>query len=68
MSEPITIDVTDWPNFQELQRRYIKLVLTQKTFGKKDQAAGIIGIDRKTLYRKLKSMEQATSKETQLNE
>ncbi|MFN7685040.1 MAG: sigma-54-dependent transcriptional regulator [Oligoflexia bacterium] len=41
----------DFPTLDELERRYIRLVL-DKTGGKKEQAAQILGINRRTLYRK----------------
>lgn len=42
---------SQFPTLDELERQYIELVL-QKTGGRKDQAAGILGINRRTLYRK----------------
>src|SRR5690606_22557928 len=39
------------PTLEELQRRYIAVVL-QKTGGKKEKAAELLGINRRTLYRK----------------
>ena len=41
----------DLPTIEELEKRYIRLVL-DKTGGKKEQAAHILGINRRTLYRK----------------
>ena len=41
----------DFPELRELERRYIGLVLEQ-TGGNMSKAARILGIDRKTLYRK----------------
>jgi two-component system response regulator HydG len=41
----------DFPTIEQLERRYIEVVL-QKTGGRKDQAAQILGINRRTLYRK----------------
>lgn len=41
----------DLPTIDELEKRYIGLVL-QKTGGKKEKAAQILGINRRTLYRK----------------
>lgn len=43
----------DFPSIDQLERRYIELVL-EKTAGRKDQAAQILGINRRTLYRKQK--------------
>lgn len=39
------------PSLQDLERRYLQIVL-EKTGGKKDKAAQILGINRRTLYRK----------------
>ena len=39
------------PTLEDLERRYMKLVL-DKTGGKKEKAAQILGINRRTLYRK----------------
>ena len=47
-------------SMEEVERMYIKRIL-EKTRGNKLQAAQILGIDRKTLYRKLGGMEQAAS-------
>lgn len=41
----------DAPTLQQLEQRYIELVL-QKTAGRKDKAAQILGVNRRTLYRK----------------
>jgi two-component system response regulator HydG len=41
----------DFPTVTQLEERYIKLVL-EKTGGRKDKAAQILGINRRTLYRK----------------
>lgn len=41
----------DFPSLAELEKRYIKLVL-QKSSGRKDKAAEMLGINRRTLYRK----------------
>ncbi|MCM2323555.1 MAG: sigma-54 dependent transcriptional regulator [Oligoflexia bacterium] len=42
---------TDFPTLDQLERRYIGLVM-EKTGGRKDKAAQILGINRRTLYRK----------------
>ena len=57
-AEKVRIDVTaDDPEelltIDELERRYILKVL-ERTGGNKTQAARILGVDRKTLFRKLK--------------
>ncbi|MCB0392295.1 MAG: sigma-54-dependent Fis family transcriptional regulator [Bdellovibrionales bacterium] len=43
--------VTDWPTLEELERRYILAVL-DKVGGRKEKASQILGINRRTLYRK----------------
>jgi two-component system response regulator HydG len=43
----------DSPTLEELEKRYIQMILT-KTAGKKEKAAQILGINRRTLYRKEK--------------
>jgi two-component system response regulator HydG len=42
---------SDFPTVEQLEKRYIALVL-EKTGGRKDKAAQILGINRRTLYRK----------------
>jgi DNA-binding NtrC family response regulator len=44
--------LADWPSLDELERRYIKLLLSQHK--EKQRIAEILGVDRTTLYRKLK--------------
>jgi two-component system response regulator HydG len=46
-------DPSELVSLEELQRRYIAHVL-EATGGNQTQAAAILGVDRKTLYRKLK--------------
>ena len=41
----------DYPTLEELEKRYMKIVL-EKTLGRKERAAKILGINRRTLYRK----------------
>jgi transcriptional regulator with PAS, ATPase and Fis domain len=43
-------EVQQWPNLQQMQQRYVNQVLTH-TGGNKQQAAKILGITRRTLYR-----------------
>jgi DNA-binding NtrC family response regulator len=45
----------EW-NLDRLEREYI-LTILEKTGGHRSRAAGILGIDRRTLYRKLRRME-----------
>jgi two-component system response regulator HydG len=42
---------SDLPTLEQLEKRYIRLVL-EKTGGKKEKAASVLGINRRTLYRK----------------
>ncbi len=42
---------SDFPTLEQLETRYIQVVL-DKTAGRKDKAAQILGINRRTLYRK----------------
>ncbi|MBS1970369.1 MAG: sigma-54-dependent Fis family transcriptional regulator [Bdellovibrionales bacterium] len=42
---------SDSPTLQELEKRYMQLIL-EKVGGKKEKAAQILGINRRTLYRK----------------
>ncbi|MGZ3713221.1 MAG: sigma-54-dependent transcriptional regulator [Bdellovibrionota bacterium] len=43
--------IADFPTVSQLEERYIKIVL-EKTAGRKDKAAQILGMNRRTLYRK----------------
>jgi two-component system, NtrC family, response regulator HydG len=43
--------MSDFPTVAQLEERYIRMVL-QKTAGRKDKASQILGINRRTLYRK----------------
>lgn len=43
--------VQQFPTVEELEKRYMKFIL-EKTGGKKEKAAQILGINRRTLYRK----------------
>lgn len=44
--------IQDWPSLDELERRYIQVLL--KRHKEKQRVAEILGVDRTTLYRKLK--------------
>lgn len=46
-----TQSVSDFPTLAQLEERYMRLVL-EKTGGKKDKTSQILGINRRTLYRK----------------
>jgi DNA-binding NtrC family response regulator len=43
--------IGDQPTLYELEKRYIEIILKQ-TGGRKDKASQILGINRRTLYRK----------------
>lgn len=43
--------ISGWPTLEELENRYINMVL-DKVHGKKERAAQILGVHRRTLYRK----------------
>lgn len=43
--------IEDFPTVAQLEERYIRVIL-EKTAGRKDKAAQILGINRRTLYRK----------------
>ncbi|MCC7441536.1 MAG: sigma-54-dependent Fis family transcriptional regulator [Bdellovibrionales bacterium] len=43
--------IGDFPTVEQLEKRYIQVVL-EKTGGRKDKAAQILGFNRRTLYRK----------------
>lgn len=43
--------IADYPTITQLEERYMRLVL-EKTGGRKDKAAQILGMNRRTLYRK----------------
>lgn len=53
---------TDLPTLEELEKRYIEFIL-EKTGGKKEKASQILGINRRTLYRKEKDYGFATGSE-----
>ncbi len=52
----------DSPTLEELEKRYIRMILN-KTADKKEKAAQILGINRRTLYRKEKEFGFATGEE-----
>jgi DNA-binding NtrC family response regulator len=52
----------DNPTLEQLEKRYIQLIM-EKTGGKKEKAAQILGINRRTLYRKEKEYGFATEDE-----
>lgn len=51
-----------FPTVDELERKYILLVM-QRTGGRRDKAAQILGMNRRTLYRKLKDYGVASTEE-----
>ncbi|MEO8217326.1 MAG: sigma 54-interacting transcriptional regulator [Acidobacteriota bacterium] len=54
---------SDWPELKELQRRYIARVL-EFTNGNMAHAARILGVDRKTLYRRRDESQKATPEDS----
>jgi len=44
--------IEDWPSLDELERRYIQVLVGKHK--EKQRIAEILGVDRTTLYRKLK--------------
>lgn len=53
----------DSPTLEELEKRYIQTVL-EKTGGRKEKAAHILGINRRTLYRKQREYNLPTEEES----
>ncbi len=51
-TERLTIDVTNMPTLEMVEREYINLAL-QKANGSKARAAQILGVSVKTVYNKL---------------
>lgn len=51
VNSELAISVEDSPTLDELEKRYIEIVL-KKTGGRKDKASRLLGINRRTLYRK----------------
>jgi DNA-binding NtrC family response regulator len=58
---------SDTPTLEELEKRYIQLIL-EKTGGKKEKAAQILGINRRTLYRKEREYGFATGQDEEFAE
>lgn len=52
----------DSPTLEELEKRYIQSIM-EKTGGRKEKAAQILGINRRTLYRKQKEYNLPTDEE-----
>jgi DNA-binding NtrC family response regulator len=50
--EDLPVLIEDWPTLDELERRYIQVLLGRHK--EKQRIAEILGVDRTTLYRKLK--------------
>ena len=55
--QPCVAFIEDRPTLAELERRYVQLILAE-TEGNKSRAAEILGIDRRTIYRYLESIEE----------
>ncbi len=51
-AEAVSDLIQDWPSLDELERRYIQVLLGRHR--EKQRVAEILGVDRTTLYRKLK--------------
>ncbi|WP_224244855.1 sigma-54-dependent transcriptional regulator [Hyalangium gracile] len=58
---PEVSDVSEWVTLEEVERRYIHRVL-EAVGGSRTLAARVLGVDRKTLYRKLHRDEDDESK------
>ncbi|MBN8540104.1 MAG: sigma-54-dependent Fis family transcriptional regulator [Deltaproteobacteria bacterium] len=56
-----------FPTLEDLERRYMKLVL-DKTGGRKEKAAQILGINRRTLYRKERDYGFVTADSAEAND
>jgi DNA-binding NtrC family response regulator len=52
--EVLNLDVTGLPTLEQVEQRYLTLVL-QKAGGNKVQAAKMLGVSVKTIYNKLNS-------------
>jgi len=52
-ASPVMPDTNDWPSLNDLEKRYIQQVLAH-TGGNREQAAQLLGINKSTLWRKLK--------------
>lgn len=59
--------IQDHPTLEQLEKRYMKIVL-EKTGGKKEKAAQILGINRRTLYRKEREYGFISDSEPEPNE
>jgi DNA-binding NtrC family response regulator len=46
----------DWPSLKELEKIYIAKLFLEKDFSK-EKIAQVLGVNRKTLYRKIKEYE-----------
>ncbi len=53
-TEVIQLDVTGLPTLEQVEKRYLELVL-QKAGGNKPLAAKMLGVSVKTIYNKLNS-------------
>ena len=53
-AEVIQLDVTGLPTLEQVEKRYLELVL-QKAGGNKPLAAKMLGVSVKTIYNKLNS-------------
>ncbi|HEX4924452.1 MAG TPA: sigma-54 dependent transcriptional regulator, partial [Bdellovibrionales bacterium] len=58
---------SDTPTLEKLEERYIKLIMSQVN-GQKDEAAKILGVSRRTLYRKEKEYGMVSADSTEPHE
>ena len=59
-SEKLTLDVTQFPTLEALEREYISLAM-KKANGSKAKAAQMLGVSIKTIYNKLHSYSNTTA-------
>jgi DNA-binding NtrC family response regulator len=59
--------ISDWPTMEELQRRYLELVLGRHE-GNRSRAAAALGLDRRTVQRMLAKYQIASSSEDEADE
>jgi len=60
-SENLNIDVGGFPALQEVERKYVELVL-ERAKGNKSQAAKVLGISIKTIYNKIENYRKLDKK------
>lgn len=65
--EFFSVATQEFPSLEQIEKRYIRVVL-EKTGGRKDQAAQILGISRRTLYRKEREYGWVTESEASVTD